>query len=119
MAKLFKDEKGFPDNSVRKNFVFLAYPYEPALPKDDYRAVMKELEEELPLRLWYFLDEVTNHELMRKVWRAILRADRTTRASTREWNVIRTSLFRSILPAVRKGLLPTSPVRPPLTFSKE
>ena len=75
MAKMFKDEKGYPDNAVRKNFIFLGYPFAPPLAQDDYRAVMKELEDEMPLRLWYFLDEVTNHELMRKVWRAILRAD--------------------------------------------
>ena len=36
---------------------------------------MKELQGELPLRLWYFLDEVTTQELMRKIWRAILRSD--------------------------------------------
>jgi hypothetical protein len=75
MAKLFKDEKAFPDNVVRKNFVFLGYPFTPPLPQDDYRAVTKELEDELPIRLWYFLDEVTTQELMRKVWRAILRSD--------------------------------------------
>lgn len=27
------------------------------------------------MRLWYFLDEVTTQELMRKIWRAILRSD--------------------------------------------
>lgn len=75
MAKLFKDEKAFADNAVRKNFVFLGYPFSPPLPQDDYRAATKELEDEFPVRLWYFLDEVTTQELMRKVWRAILRSD--------------------------------------------
>lgn len=75
MAKLFEDEKKYPDNAQRKNFVFLAYPFTPPLAQDDYRAVMKELQKELPIRLWYFLDEVTTQELMRKIWRAILRAD--------------------------------------------
>ena len=41
----------------------------------DYNAVVKELQDEYPLRLWYFLDEVTTNELMRKIWRAILRSD--------------------------------------------
>lgn len=75
MAQLFEDEKKYPDNQTRRNFVFLGYPFAPPLPKDDYKAVIKELEEEFPLRLWYFLDEVTTHEMMRKIWRAILRAD--------------------------------------------
>lgn len=75
MARLFEDEKRFPDNAARANFVFLGYPYEPPLPLDDYRAVTSSVQEELPVRLWYFLDEVTTQELMRKVWRAILRSD--------------------------------------------
>lgn len=75
VAQLFKEEKGFPDNAPRTNFVFLAYPYAPPLALDDYRALTRELEQELPLRLWYFLDEITTDELMRKVWRAILRCD--------------------------------------------
>jgi len=75
MAQLFEDEKRFPDNSKRKNFIFLGYPFTPPLPQDDYRAVTRELQDELPIRLWYFLDEVTTQELMRKVWRAILRSD--------------------------------------------
>lgn len=75
MAQLFEDEKKYPDNKKRRNFIFLGYPFSPPLPQDDYRAVTRELEEELPLRLWYFLDEVTTQELMRKIWRAILRAD--------------------------------------------
>jgi hypothetical protein len=75
MAQMFEDEKKYADNAVRKNFVFLGYPYDPPLPRDDYGAVLQELEAELPIRLWYFLDEVTTQELMRKIWRAILRAD--------------------------------------------
>ncbi len=75
MAQMFEDEKGFPDNAKRKNFVFLGYPFNPPLAQDDYTAAMKELQEELPVRLWYFLDELTTQELMRKIWRAILRSD--------------------------------------------
>jgi len=75
MAQLFDDERKYPDNKARVNFVFLGYPYSPPLALDDYRGVVQDLEQELPLRLWYFLDEVTTAELMRKVWRAILRAD--------------------------------------------
>jgi hypothetical protein len=75
MAQMFEDEKRYPDNARRENFVFLGYPFMPPLAQDDYRSVMRELEDELPLRLWYFLDEVTTQELMRKIWRAILRAD--------------------------------------------
>jgi len=75
MAQMFKEEKGFPDNTPRKNFVFLAYPFNPPLPLDDYRALTAELQREIPVRLWYFLDELTTDELMRKVWRAILRSD--------------------------------------------
>ena len=75
MAQMFEDEKKYPDNAKRENFVFLGYPYTPPLAQDDYRSAMKELENELPIRLWYFLDEITTQELMRKIWRAILRAD--------------------------------------------
>jgi hypothetical protein len=75
MAQMLKDEKAYPDNATRKNFIFLAYPYSPRIALDDYRRVTKELEQELPVRLWYFLDELTTDELMRKVWRAILRAN--------------------------------------------
>lgn len=75
MAQMFKAEKQFADNAVRQNFVFLAYPYSPPLALDDYMAVTRELQQELPLRLWYFLDEITTDEMMRKVWRAILRSD--------------------------------------------
>jgi len=75
MAQLFEEEKKYPDNASRLNFVFLAYPFTPAISQDDYNAVVKELQNEYPLRLWYFLDEVTTQELMRKIWRAILRAD--------------------------------------------
>src|SRR5207302_4111758 len=55
--------------------VFMAYPFTPSIPQNEYNAVVKELQSEVPLRLWYFLDEVTTQELMRKIWRAILRAD--------------------------------------------
>src|SRR5262249_16289423 len=75
MAHLFEDEKRYPDNAPRTNFVFMAYPFAPPISQDDYNAVVKELQNEYPLRLWYFLDEVTTQELMRKIWRAILRAD--------------------------------------------
>jgi hypothetical protein len=75
MAQMFEDEKKFPDNSPRKNFVFLGYPHHPPLPLDDYRAVTRELQQEIPIRLWYFLDEVTTQEMMRKIWRAVLRSD--------------------------------------------
>jgi len=75
VAQLFEDEKRFADNRHRANFVFVAYPYDPVLPRDDYRKVIKDLEEELPIRLWYFLDEITTAEMMRKIWRAILRSD--------------------------------------------
>jgi nucleoside 2-deoxyribosyltransferase len=75
MAQLFEDEKKYPDNASRMNFIFLAYPFTPPISQDDYNSVVKELQNEFPLRLWYFLDEVTTQELMRKIWRAILRAD--------------------------------------------
>lgn len=75
MSQMFEDEKRYADNATRSNFVFLGYPYTPPLPLDDYQAVTRELQEELPIRLWYFLDEVTTQEMMRKVWRAILRSD--------------------------------------------
>lgn len=75
MVQMFKDEAAFADNAARSNFVFMGYPYTPPLAKEDYANVVKALQEELPLRFWYFLDEVTTAELMRKVWRAILRAD--------------------------------------------
>jgi hypothetical protein len=75
MAQLFEDERGIPDNAQRQNFVFVGYPYNPPLPRDDYAQVVTELQAELPIRFWYFLDEVTTDEMMRKIWRAILRAD--------------------------------------------
>lgn len=75
MAQLFVDEKEYPDNEPRTNFVFMAYPFAPPISQDDYNAVVRELQSEYALRLWYFLDEVTTQELMRKIWRAILRAD--------------------------------------------
>src|SRR2546423_10653097 len=75
MAQFFLEEQKSPENTPRENFVFLAYPFTPPISQDDYKAVVKELESEYPLRLWYFLDEVTTQELMRKIWRAILRSD--------------------------------------------
>ena len=75
MPQMFEDEKRYPDNTKRTNFIFIGYPFTPPLPQDDYRAVTRELQSELPIRLWYFLDEVTTQELMRKIWRAILRSD--------------------------------------------
>ncbi len=75
MTQLFEDEKAYLDNKPRQNFVFLAYPYSPPIPLDDYRTVVSELQQEYPIRLWYFLDELTTNEMMRKIWRAILRAD--------------------------------------------
>jgi hypothetical protein len=75
MAQLFEEEKAYPDNRQRANFVFFGYPYTPAIAREDYRQVLRDLEEELGIRLWYFLDEITTAELMRKVWRAILRCD--------------------------------------------
>lgn len=72
---MFKEEEAFPDNGQRQNFVFMGYPYTPPLHKDDYAKVVKELQQELPIRFWYFLDEVTTAEMIRKVWRAILRSD--------------------------------------------
>jgi hypothetical protein len=75
VAQLFEDERRFPDNAPRLNFVFMGYPYSPPLPADDYRGVVSELQAELPVRFWYFLDEITTAEMMRKIWRAVLRAD--------------------------------------------
>lgn len=75
MAQLFEDEKAYQDNRHRMNFVFFAYPFEPAIPQAEYNQVLADLQKEFPLRLWYFLDEVTTQELMRKIWRAILRSD--------------------------------------------
>lgn len=75
MASFFEAEKSIPENGRRQNFVFMAYPFTPALPAADYRAAVKALQTELPIRFWYFLDETTTAELMRKIWRAILRAD--------------------------------------------
>lgn len=75
MAQLFREEEGYPDNRQRQNFIFLGYPFTPPLPLDDYRNVTSELQSEIPIRFWYFLDEVTTDEMMRKVWRAILRSD--------------------------------------------
>ncbi len=75
MAQMFQEETRFPDNRVRQNFIFLGYPYAPAIPADDYKRVISEVETEFGIRMWYFLDEITTAELMRKVWRAILRAD--------------------------------------------
>src|SRR5207249_4501726 len=49
--------------------------FKPPLASEDYRKAVAELQQELPVRFWYFLDEVTTAEMMRKIWRAILRAD--------------------------------------------
>lgn len=67
MTQLFEDERRFPDNATRQNFVFMGYPYDPPLPADDYRSVVAELQTELPVRFWYFLDEITTAEMMRKI----------------------------------------------------
>lgn len=75
MAQLYQAERTRPDNATRQNFVFMAYPFAPPIPRNDYDSVVKELQDEFPIRLWYFLDEVTTQELMRKIWRGILRAD--------------------------------------------
>src|SRR5579862_5643786 len=76
MAQLFRDEKAnVVLNKSRSNFVFFAYPFLPALPRADYDNVVKTLQDEIPFRIWYFADEFTTDELMRKIWRAILRAD--------------------------------------------
>ncbi|HWG45807.1 MAG TPA: hypothetical protein VN688_23805, partial [Gemmataceae bacterium] len=64
MAQLFEEEKQYLDNASRTNFVFMAYPFSPPISQDDYNAVVKELQNEYPLRLWYFLDEVTTQELL-------------------------------------------------------
>ena len=75
MALMFEEEAKYADNRPRTNFVFLGFPYAAPLPLDDYRAVLSQLENELPLRFWYFLVEYTTDELMRKLWRAVLRSD--------------------------------------------
>jgi hypothetical protein len=41
MAQLFEDEQKNPDNAVRANFVFLAYPFAPPIAQADYNAVVK------------------------------------------------------------------------------
>jgi len=75
LTQMFASEVRKPANKPKKNLVFLGYPYNPALPQADYRAVVTRLQLELPIRLWYCADEVTTAEMMRKVWRAILRSD--------------------------------------------
>lgn len=75
MAQMFQDETKYPNNRPRSNFIFLGYPYSPAIPADDYKRVVREVVSEFGIRMWYFLDEITTSELMRKVWRAILRSD--------------------------------------------
>lgn len=75
MTQMFRDEAAFPDNAPRANFVFLGYAYNPPLPRDDYSRVVRDLQQAFPVRLCYFLDEVTTEETMRKIWRAILRSD--------------------------------------------
>lgn len=70
MAIMFKEESEVQDNRTRKNFVFVGFPFRTPISLDDYRSVLTEIENEYPIRLWHFLDE-----LMRKLWRAILRSD--------------------------------------------
>lgn len=72
---MFEEESKYNDNRQRTNFVFLGFPYKAPIPLDDYRASLRSLESTLPVRFWYFLEEYTTDELMRKLWRAILRAD--------------------------------------------
>jgi nucleoside 2-deoxyribosyltransferase len=77
MAQMYAEEKrkqssGTPSNAPKKNLVFFAYPYAPRLPRADYDQVVKNLEASLPVRIWYFDNEV-EEEMMRKIWRAILR----------------------------------------------
>jgi len=61
MAQLFLEEQGYPDNAPRKNFVFMAYPFTPPIAQGDYNAVVKELQSEYPVRLWYFLSRKKGH----------------------------------------------------------
>lgn len=75
MSIMFEEEARFSDNRQRTNFVFLGFPYKTPLPLDDYESVLKALEDTYPLRFWYFLVEYTTNELMRKLWRGILRSD--------------------------------------------
>lgn len=75
MAQLIREEVKLPDNCPRSNFVFLGFPFTPVLPADTYRRIVKEVQEELSVRMWYFLDEITTDELLRKIWRAILRSN--------------------------------------------
>jgi len=75
MAQLFTEEKNNNENKKRNNFVFLAYPFIPPIDKGAYNEIVKDIEKKYPVRMWYFSDEVTTSELMRKVWRAILRSD--------------------------------------------
>jgi hypothetical protein len=75
MAQFFQEEQNYSDNAPRQNFIFMAYPFTPPISQDDYNAVVKELQSDYPLRLWYFRDEITTQELMRKIWRAILRSE--------------------------------------------
>jgi hypothetical protein len=75
MSLMFEEEARFSDNRARTNFVFLGFPYASPIALDDYRSVITSLEAELPIRFWYFLVEYTTDELMRKLWRAVLRSD--------------------------------------------
>jgi len=75
MSLMFEEEAKFSDNRQRTNFIFLGFPYASPLPLDDYRQVLTELEATFPIRFWYFLVEYTTDELMRKLWRGILRSD--------------------------------------------
>jgi hypothetical protein len=75
MAIMFQEESNYQDNRTRKNFVFIGFPFATPISLDDYRSVLTEIENEYPIRLWHFLNELTTDELMRKLWRAILRSD--------------------------------------------
>lgn len=75
MAIMFEEEAKIAENNTRKNFMFVGFPYRSPISLDDYRMVLEEIEKEYPIKIWYFLVELTTDELMRKLWRAILRSD--------------------------------------------
>ena len=54
MAQFFEEEKKYPDNAPRKNFVFMAYPFAPPISQDDYNAVVKETPERMPFTALVF-----------------------------------------------------------------
>jgi hypothetical protein len=60
-------------SDTRSGRIPIGLSVEPPLPKDDYRKV-KDLQAELPVPL-VFPRRATNAEMMRKIWRAILRAN--------------------------------------------